>query len=120
MAKGNGGMLWLSRSYNNVDKDPECDVFRTLYQKQHIKENDLAVLAGLNASTVKNMFGGKTRQPRHATFAKMAAAMGHKYGLEKIQTPDYESELPKARDQWKAHKEYLAKKRERASPSKRK
>lgn len=116
MAKGNGGTLWMRRSYNFVDKDPEIDHFRTIYQKEHIKENDLAVLAGLSVSTVTNMFGGKTRKPQHATFAKMAGAMGYKYGLERDDKPNYENELPKARDEWKAHKAYLAKKRERASP----
>jgi transcriptional regulator with XRE-family HTH domain len=116
MAKSNGS--WLTRSYNFIDKDPECDVFRTLYQKEHIKENDLAVLAGLSATTVKNMFGGKTRRPQHATFAKMAGAMGYKYGLQREDTPDYENELPKAREQFKAHKEQLAKKRERAAKRK--
>lgn len=63
MAKGNGGTMWLRRSYNFIDKDPEIDKFRTIYQKEHIKENDLAVLAGLSASTVKNMFGGETKGP---------------------------------------------------------
>lgn len=113
MAKGNGGTMWLRRSYNFIDKDPEIDKFRTIYQKEHIKENDLAVLAGLSTSTVKNMFGGQTRRPQHATFAKMAGAMGYKYGLQRDDTPDYAKEIPKARDEWKAHKEYLAKKRER-------
>jgi transcriptional regulator with XRE-family HTH domain len=112
MAKGNG-RLWLTRSYNFVDKDPECDVFRTLYQKEHLKENDLAVLAGLAVTTVKNMFGGKTRKPQHATFAKMAGAMGYKYGLQREEAPDYSQEIPKAREQFKAHKEALRKKRER-------
>ena len=113
MAKGNGGTLWLKRSYNMVDKDPEIDKFRTIYQKEHIKESDLAVLAGLASSTVTNMFGGKTRKPQHATFAKMAGAMGYAYGLQREAPPDYQSEIPKARDEFKAHKAYLAKKRER-------
>lgn len=114
MAKGNG-TLWLRRSYNFIDKDPECDRFRTLWQKEHIKESDLAVLAGLAATTVRNMFGGKTRKPQHATFAKMAGALGYKYDLVREDTPNYDKEIPKARDEWKAHKEYLAKKRERAA-----
>lgn len=114
MAKGNG-TLWLRRSYNFIDKDPECDRFRTLWQKEHIKESDLAVLAGLAATTVRNMFGGKTRKPQHATFAKMAGALGYKYDLVREDTPNYDKEIPKARDEWKAHKDYLAKKRERAA-----
>jgi hypothetical protein len=59
------------------------------------------------------MFGGETRRPQHATFAKMAGAMGYKYGLKRDDAPDYEAELPKARQEFKAYKEYLKKKRER-------
>ena len=107
----NSGSLWLRRSYNFIDKDPEIDRFRTLWQKEHIKESDLAVLAGLASSTVANMFGGKTRRPMHATFAKMAGALGYKYGLVREETPDYEDEIPRAKQQRKAHLEALAKKR---------
>lgn len=109
MAKG-----WLTRSYNFIDKDPEIDKFRTIWQKEHIKETDLAVLAGLSASTVRNMFGGETKRPQHATFAKMAGAMGYAYGLNRENdAPNYEREIPKARIEFKAHKEALAKKRKR-------
>jgi transcriptional regulator with XRE-family HTH domain len=107
----NSGSLWLRRSYNFIDKDPEIDRFRTLWQREHIKETDLAVLAGLASSTVGNMFGGKTRRPQHATFAKMAGALGYKYDLVRDEAPDYEKEIPKARQQRKAHWEALAKKR---------
>ncbi len=107
------GVLWLHRSYNNVEKDPEIDRFRTLWQKDHIKEADLAVLAGLANTTVNNMFGGKTVQPRHATFAKMAAALGYKYELSRDDKPNYEKELPKAREQRLAYRKQLAKKKGR-------
>jgi transcriptional regulator with XRE-family HTH domain len=113
IVRGNGGTMWLTRSYNFVDKDPEIDVFRTLYQKERLKEADLAILAGLAITTVKNMMGGETRQPRHATFAKLAGAMGYKYGLQRDDTPDYGKEIPRAREEFKAHREYLRKKRER-------
>jgi transcriptional regulator with XRE-family HTH domain len=117
MAKSNGrGSLWLMRSYNFVDKDPEVDRFRSIWQKEHLKESDLAVLAGLSPSTVKNMFGGKTRKPQHATFAKMAGAMGYKYGLARDgDGPNYEREIPKAKEEYKSHKEALRRKRERAA-----
>jgi len=117
---GKGGTLWLHRSYNNVEKDPEIDKFRTIYQKEHIKENDLAILSGLASTTVTNLFGGQTRQPRHSTFAKIAGAMGYEYGLRRETKPDYESELPVAREQYKAHKEALAKKRDRRPAKKKK
>ena len=97
-----------------IDKDPERDRLRTMYQKERIKETDLAVLAELSASTVKNMFGGKTRRPQHATFAKMASAMRYyEYALSREKAPNYEKEIPVAREQFRAHKEYLRKKRER-------
>jgi transcriptional regulator with XRE-family HTH domain len=104
-------ILWTSRTYLAIDKDPECDVFRTMYQQQHIKEADLAVLAGLSVSTVKAMFGGKTRQPRHSTFAKMAGAMGKKYALTDDHPVDYKAEIPKAREEYRAYKETLRKRR---------
>ena len=105
---------WLNRSYNFIDKDPEIDKFRTLWQKEHIKESDLAVLSGLSASTVRNMFGGETRRPQHATFAKMAGAMGYEYGLTREgDAPNYEKEIPKAKTEFREHKERLAKNRKR-------
>lgn len=110
----NSGMLWLTRSYNYVDKDPEIDRFRTLYQKDRVKESDLAVLAGLSGSTVTNMFGGKTRRPQHTTFAKMAGALGYKYELVRDDRPNYASEVPKAREERKAYRALLAKKKARA------
>ena len=112
ISRGNGSS-WLTRSYNFVDKDPEIDVFRTLYQKQRIRESDLAILAGLSVSCVKNLFGGKTSRPQHATFGKLAGAMGASYKLTQDETPDYKSEIPVAREQFKAHKERLKKARER-------
>jgi transcriptional regulator with XRE-family HTH domain len=104
---------WLTRSYNFIDKDPECDRFRTLYRQEHIKESDLAVLAGLAVTTVKNMFGGKTRRPQHATFAKMAGALGYKYDLVRDQAPNYEQEIPKAKAEYKQHKARLLKLRQK-------
>ena len=49
------------------------------------------MLAGLSPSTVRNMFGGETRRPQHATFAKMAGAMGYSYALARDAKPDYEN-----------------------------
>jgi len=109
------GALWMRRSYNCIDKDPEIDTFRTIWQKEHIKESDLAVIAGLSESTVKNMFGGETRQPRHSTFAKMAGALGYKYKLirDDDDKPDYEKEIPKAKQERKVYRTLLAQQREK-------
>lgn len=106
MAKG-----WLTRSYNFISKDPEIDVWRTIWQQERLKEKDLAVLAGLSASTVKNMFGGETKRPQHATFAKLAGAMGYTYKAVRDVQPDYKAELPKAREEYKAHQKMLERKR---------
>lgn len=117
----NSGTLWLTRSYNFIDKDPEIDRFRTIWQREHLRESDLAVLAGLAVTTVKNMFGGETRQPRHSTFAKMAGALGYEYDLvRKDRRPDYEKEIPKARGQFNEYRTLLAKRRARANGHKRK
>lgn len=114
MAKG---ILRLRWSYNNVEKDPEVDVFRTIYQKEHIKEDDLAAMAGLATSTVKNLFGGQTKKPQHLTYQKLATAMGYKYGLQRgdNERPDYEKEVPRAKEERAAYRESLRKKRERAA-----
>jgi len=109
------GRGWLTRSYNFVKKDPEIDRFRTIWQKDGIKESDLAALAGLGVGTVKKIFGGDTKSPRHSTFAKMAAAMGYEYGLTREMKPNYETEIPKAREEFREHKEMLRKKREKAA-----
>jgi hypothetical protein len=105
MAKG-----WLTRSYNFISKDPEIDKFRTLWQAERIRESDLAVLAGLSVTTVKNMFGGETRRPAHTTFAKMAGAMGYEYALARETI---------AREEYKEHRKALAKKRDKQKPKKR-
>lgn len=114
----NSGRLWLTRSYNFIDKDPEIDRFRTLWQNDRIKEADLAVLAGLSGSTVHNMFGGKTRRPQHATFAKMAGALGYKYDLVRDDKPDYDTEIAAAREQRRAYRKMLAKQKQRAEARK--
>jgi transcriptional regulator with XRE-family HTH domain len=115
----NSGSLWLTRSYNFIDKDPECDHFRTIFQREHIKESDLAVLAGLSKSTVTNMFGGKTRRPLHSTFAKMAGAMKYKYSLVRdTDAPNYVREIPKAREQYNDHRANLQRKRRREAAKK--
>jgi hypothetical protein len=110
--------LWLNRIVNYIDRDPEIVRFQTLWRKERLKENDLAVLSGLAGSTVKNMFGGKTRRPAHTTFSKMAGALGYKYDLVREATPDYESEIPKAREEFKLYRTERAKKKQK-KPGKR-
>ena len=107
------GAIWLTRSYNCIDKDPEVDRFRTLIQGEHLRETDLAALAGVADSTIKNMLGGETRNPQHKTFAKIAGALGYEYTLTREQEPNYDKEIPKAREQRKLYRDQLARKRER-------
>jgi transcriptional regulator with XRE-family HTH domain len=99
-----------------IDHDPEIDRFQKLWQREKLeKESQLALLAGLSPNTVSNMFSGKTKRPQHATFGKMAHAMGYHYDLVRDQgaAPDYEKELPKARAEFKLYKSTLAKRKAR-------
>lgn len=111
------GILRLRWSTQNIEVDPECEVFRKLYRGEHIKEDDLAAMAGLSTSTVKNLIGGQTRRPQHLTYAKIATAMGYKYGLSRNdnERPDYENEVAKAKEERKAYREAMRKKKERAA-----
>lgn len=116
MADNVRGILNMRWSYNNVEKDPEIDKYRTIYQKIHIKEDDLAALAGLSTSTVKNMFGGKTMRPQHLTYAKLAAAMHHEYVLTPISNgkTDWVTEIAQAKEERKSFHILQKRRRERA------
>lgn len=109
------GVLWMHRSYNNIEKHPDIDKFRTIYQRVHIKEDDLAAVAGLSTSTVKNMFGGKTKDPRASTFQKLATSFGYEYGLQQVKEINYDKEIPKAKEQRKAYYEKLHKPKRKRS-----
>ncbi len=110
-------ILRLRWSTREVTVDPECEVFRGIYRKEHIKEDDLAAIAGLSTSTVKKLVNGDTRRPQHLTYAKIASAMGYQYGLSRNdnQRPDYQSEVPKAKEERKAYRQEMRKKKERAA-----
>lgn len=109
------GMRWTTKE---LKRDPAIDVYRTLYQKQHLKEDDLAALAGVSTSTVKKMFNNETMRPQHLTFMKLAAAMHHEYVLQPMTNgsgkPDYESEIVLAKEERKIYRLAQQKKRERA------
>lgn len=109
---------WMSRSMRLIDHDPEIDKFKTLWQKEHLKEKDFALLAGLSYQTVHKMFDGQTKRPQGLTYHKMAKAMGHEYVLTRAFKPDYDAEIPKARDEFREHLKALAKVRDRANKKK--
>ena len=110
----NSRMVWATRVYNSVERDPEIDRAHEKFNKERIKESDLAMLAGLSPSTVANLLSrGKTRRPQHATFVKLWGAMGFRYDLVRDEKPDYEAAIPQARGEWKAYKETMAKKKGR-------
>jgi hypothetical protein len=113
MARG-----WLQRSQRLIDHDPEIDRFKTLWREEHLKEKDFALLAGLNVATVHKMFSNQTKRPQGLTYRKMATAMGYTYTLTRELTPNYEKEIPKARDEFREHQAELKKKRERAAKRK--
>jgi len=52
------------------------------------------------------------------TYHKMAKAMGHEYVLTRSFKPDYDAEIPKARDEYKEYMADLKKQRERATKRK--
>jgi transcriptional regulator with XRE-family HTH domain len=120
------GSLWLTRSYNFIDRDPEIDVFRTAWQEEGISLSQLAVLAGLGNSTVNNMLGNKpknpTRRPAHSTFGKMAGAMGYGYALSRAgrDKPNYQAEIPLAVAQRRKYREAAAQARKKPKPKKKK
>ena len=99
----NSGMVWLTRTVNSIDRDPEMDKFNSLLRKERLKDSDIAALAGLATSTVVNLRGGKTCRPQHTTYAKLAGAIGYSYELTREKTPDYTKEIPKAREQRRAY-----------------
>jgi hypothetical protein len=116
MARG-----WVTRSYNFINKDPIIDRLRGMWQDEHIKESELAVVAGVHPGTVSKLFGGETKKPQFATVAKLTHAMGYEHELVRSKggKPDYEKEVPIARSEYKAHKEALRKKREKGNGKKR-
>jgi hypothetical protein len=116
----NSGRLWLQRAYHVIDRDPEIDVVEEHWQKEKIfRETDLAVLAGVSASTVHNMLNGKTRRPQHATFCKIFGAMNYHYKLERNgAAPNYAEEIPKARAEFKAYREINKKRKARKAKAK--
>jgi predicted transcriptional regulator len=111
----NSGTIWNSRIVNAIERDPEIGNVEKKYNQEKgiARESDLAVLAGVSTSTVHAMLSGKTRRPQHTTFVKIFGAMGFHYKLEREQTPDYATEIDKARGEFKAYKETLAKRKAR-------
>lgn len=111
---------WMKRSFRQIDADPEIDKFKTLWRDEHLKETDFAMLAGLSAQTVHRLFDGQTKRPQGLTYRKMATAMGYTYTLTRELKPNYETEIPTARAEFREYQEILRKKRERGQPKKKK
>jgi transcriptional regulator with XRE-family HTH domain len=107
------GAIWLTRSYNCVEEDPECEVFRKILRAERLKESDIAALAGVGTATVSRLLEHETRRPLHSTFAKLAGGLGFEYKLVRETKPNFEREIPKAVEQRKLYRDQQAKKRER-------
>lgn len=116
----NSGIVWLTRSYNNIERDPECDRIRAFWQKEKISESDLAVIAGCSKTTVSRMFDGTTRRPLHATFAKLFGGMGYEYAPVRKAAPNYVREVPKAREQYREYRTMQEKRRRRQEAARKK
>ena len=109
-------ILKLTGSYSFIDKDPAVDVFQKIRAKEtRINDKELAILAKLAPSTVYNLFRGKTVRPMHLTLSKLAIAMNYRYDLVRDGPPDYDKELPKAWEAYRAHQAKLKAAREKAA-----
>jgi len=99
-----------------IDHDPEIDKFKTLFQRENLREKDFAVLAGLSYATVHKLFDSQTKRPQGLTYRKMAIAMGYEYTLVREGgRPDYDSEIPLAHNEYKMHLKALKKAREKGN-----
>ena len=108
------GPLRLIGSYSFIDKDPAVDVIAGIRRKEtKLSDDDLAVVAKLSKSTVKNLFGGKTVKPAHLTLTKLATALNHRWDLVPGDFINYETDLPKAWEVFHEHEAALKAKRTR-------
>ena len=107
------GILKLIGSYSFIDKDPAVGLFQALRRKEtKLSDADLAVVAKLAKRTVTRMFNGDTIRPAHLTLQKLAIAMNRRWELVPSSEPlDYDKVLPKAWEDYRAHKAELKAKR---------
>jgi hypothetical protein len=88
------------REYRWIDKDPVCDVLRTIISDDGRSPTAIAQAARLTDQTVLNILYGQTRKPRATTVALLFMALGYsltaiKPGSPSIILPVYEREQEK-------------------------
>jgi hypothetical protein len=69
------------RTYQWVDKDPICDVLRTMIQEDGRSPSAIAGAARLADATVLNILYGQTRKPQHTTVSSIYTACGYRMVL---------------------------------------
>ena len=85
------------REYRFIDKDPICDVLRTVIQNDGRSPSAIAREARLADETVLNLLYGTTRKPRNTTVSLIFMACGYtitaiKPGSPSIILPTYEKQ----------------------------
>jgi hypothetical protein len=107
------------RTYRFIDKDPVCDELRTLVQDEGMYKRlgNLAELASLHQSTIKNLFEGGTRKPQNATVMAIVTCLGYERKFVRTRKLNADEELVFARAWNKKEKDRIA---SRAKPPSRK
>jgi transcriptional regulator with XRE-family HTH domain len=111
----NKGRLSLYRSYNFVEKDPVIDRIRTIVQREHVDNNDVAKISGVSSTTLHGWFDGKTRRPQYATIAAVITSLGYSAKFVKTKRVDVAREVEKAAAEIAEAKEKLERQRQRAA-----
>jgi hypothetical protein len=75
------GALKLDRSYNFIDKYTVIDELRTLVEDDGRSYTAICARAGINFSTMKKWFNGKTIRPQAPTLNAVARVFGKRVGL---------------------------------------
>lgn len=91
------------RAYTFVNgKDPVIGKIRTIIDKEHVENKDVATISGVSKSTLHNWFDGKTRRPQYATIAAVVASLGYSQKFVKAKQVDFAREVEKAAAEIKA------------------
>jgi transcriptional regulator with XRE-family HTH domain len=69
-------VLKVYKSYNFRDKNPVVDVLRTAMRKLGWNHKRLSDETGISRTTIKAIFSGPTKDPRHGTICRLAIALG--------------------------------------------
>jgi len=104
------GLRWKEqRLFSWADENGKY--MRTI-SKASVTHNDEAAAAGLARQTVHRLRNGDTMYPKHETLARLARVHGYEFALVKTRDPNYDLELPRAREAYRDYQKYLRQQRE--------